>query len=219
MNPYKSYPVLLFTVVRARVSVVVDGVLTCLNSPEDLTPFGILGSGPQCVASSVRFDISLAYEKNPENCSVPLRILFWEPLNCSGNTVCMANHSDGMSHTVSRLAQELPYTWINIRIHAGPSHPASFFDYYADGGRVVRSISSYVDEDGWIFFQEGPVQSFENKSYYHRRLKKDRLNRAIITEYMAKLGFNIQEDAFWKASGGQAFLLREERSKLRTGGH
>jgi hypothetical protein len=81
-----------------------------------------------------------------------------------------------------------------------------FFDYYADHRKVLRTVMACKDEEGWDFVQEGPVQPFENPDYYARRMKKDRLNREIITEYMEKLGFSIAQDGFWETDVPAHFL-------------
>ena len=64
------------------------------------------------------------------------------------------------------------------------------------------------------FAQEGPIQPFENPDYYRRRLKKDRLNREIITEYMERLGYMIAQDGFWETDK-PAHLLWQERPKAQ----
>ena len=129
----------------------------------------------------------------------------------------MSNHSDGMSFSVSRLSEDKPWTWINMRISDSPNdpYPGVFFDYYSRNRVIERKIGCYKDESGWGFLQEGPVQPFENEVYYRERLKKHRFNRAIVTEYMQKLGCDISASSFWNANG-PAYLLWQKRSPSDT---
>jgi hypothetical protein len=99
-----------------------------------------------------------------------------------------------------------------VRIYDDLDYPGCFFDYYADHKKTARRLMSCKDEEGWDFAQEGPVQSFENRSYYSRRLKKDRLDRQIVTEYLQKLGYMIAQDGFWQTDRPAHFLWQDRKT-------
>jgi hypothetical protein len=204
MNPYKSYSELLFTCVDGPQAEVVEVVLAGLNEPDEWTH-----PETRFHAKEIHHDITLAYvDKAERDSTVPHRVVFWEPRNCPGCTVFMGHHSDGMSHSVFRLSEDSPRQWINVRIYESKQdpYPAYFFSYFAKHRAIRREIAACKDDRGWAFFEKGPVQPFENTNYYAARLKKDRLTRAIITEYMEKLGFMIRDDDFWTTDCPTHFL-------------
>lgn len=61
--------------------------------------------------------------------------------------------------------------------------------------RVVYAMK----DPRWIFYQEGNPLPFENLDYYQNRYIKNRLNQAILLEYLEKLGFCILENDFWRS--------------------
>jgi hypothetical protein len=164
----------------------------------------------QYFAKEVSLDFSLAYVDFAErDTTKEQRVLFWEPQLHPGTVVFMSVFDDGMSHSAWSLSKESSRTWVNIRIYDSLEFPGCFFDYYSDHRRVLRRIMACKDEEEWDFAQEGPILPFENPGYYARRLKKDRLNREIITEYMDKLGFMIAQDGFWETDRPATFLWQE----------
>jgi hypothetical protein len=241
MNPYSCYEQLLFTFVRAPLDEVIAMILGTFNEPAISGVEQALKSGasevhvtengcakvyrpgdamPARSAASQYFrkelelDFALAYINTAEcNTTIAQRILFWEPKLYPNTVAFMGNFDDGMSHSVWSLSKQSPREWINIRIYDGTDYPGCFFDYYADHQRTSRRIMSSKDINGWEFVQEGTMQSFENSSYYKRRLLKNRLNREIVTEYMGKLGIDIVRNEFWETAR-PAILLYQTRSHL-----
>jgi hypothetical protein len=51
-----------------------------------------------------------------------------------------------------------------------------------------------------VFFDEGEPLWFENISYYKQRIKKNRLNKSIIIEYLKSLGWDVNNEIFWLSS-------------------
>lgn len=245
MNPYHGYTHLLFTCVDRPKAEIVSAVLTAFNkpTPSDVEQALLTGAKEvqvfengapkvyrqgdplpprdhsiQYFAKEVQFDLSLAYVDHAErDSSKEQRLLFWEPRLCPGTTVFMEDGFDGMCHSVWALSQDSPYTWVNVRIYDDADYPGCFFDYYADHRKVLRRLMACKDEEGWDFTQEGPRQPFENPDYYGKRLKKDRLNREIITEYMERLGYMIAQDGFWETDKPACFLW-QERPKVQNEG-
>jgi hypothetical protein len=211
MNPYSEFSDLLFTCVDAPPRDVVDGMLAGFNEPNQWSPRDPLGDPiVQYFVKETKHDISLAYVNVAERDTTrPQRVIFWEPRIHPGKTVFMGVFHDGMSHSAFRLSQNSPHTWINVRIYDDFDYPGCFFDYYADHRRIQRRVMACKDDEGWDFAQEGPVLPFENPSYYRSRLKKDRLNREIITEYMKKAGFKIAEEGFWQTDQPARILWQQ----------
>jgi hypothetical protein len=204
MNPYASFSHLLFTCVNAPPSEVVGTVIFGFNEPNAWTPRDDRGQPvtQYFVAERPRSsDDIFPYFDKTEPGYKPHRISFWEPTNCPGNTVMMGNSYDGLSHSVFRLSEASPRTWMNVRLYDSTEYPASILDYYSDYGKIARRLASIREESGWHFFESGPAQSFEDLSNYQKRRIADRLTREIVREYLSKIGLDIRNEAFWRATG------------------
>ncbi len=237
MNPYSTYSQLLFTCVDGPMAEIVTTMLTAFNKPTPSDVEQALLAGAKEVQvfekgvpkvyrlgdrlpprdASIRYfakeaplDFSLAYiDRAERDTTKELRIVFWEPRLRPATTAFMAAQADGMSHSVWALSQDSPHAWINVRIYDDAEYPGCFFDYYANFRKVGRRLMACKDEEGWDFATEGPIQSFENPDYYGRRLKKDRLNRDVITAYMERLGYKISQDGFWETTKPANFIWQE----------
>jgi hypothetical protein len=221
MNPYGSFSQLLFTCVDGPISEVAATVVTGLNEPNEWSPRNAIGEViKQYFIKEAGFEFATPYVDSGENCSTPLRVVFWEPIHYPNKTVLMGNHTDGMSHSVFRLSEDSPYTWINVQIHHAGDFPACFLDYYSQHRKIERRLVCGNFEDGWEFIQRGPAQMFENEAYYQRRYKKDRLTRTIITEYLERIGYRIREDSFWRTEKPSIRLWQEmPPSQQKEGGN
>jgi hypothetical protein len=219
MNPYSDFSDLLFTCVNGPKADIVNVALAAFNKPDQWSPRDVSGEAiVQYFAKETQLDFSLAYVDEAERDSTkPQRVVFWEPRIHPGKTALMGVFHDGLSHSVFRFSEDNPFTWINVRIYEDVDYPGCFFDYYSDYRKTMRRLMACKDEEGWDFAQQGPVQAFENPEYYARRLKKDRLTREIITEYMDKLGFMIAHDDFWATDKPATFLWQERPTTTAEG--
>jgi hypothetical protein len=217
VNPYQTFSDLLFTCVDGPKTDVVNTVIDRFNQPDkwstrDANGMSIL----QYFVKDTEGIVSLPYiDKAERDTTKPNRIVFWEPRVRPGTTVLMGLFHDGLSHSIFRLSEYSPYTWINIRIYNDIDYPGCFFDYYADHRKTQRRLMACKDEKGWEFVHRGPVQFFENVAYYSKRMIKDRLNREIITEYLEKLGYAVSNEGFWETTTS-ASLLWQERPSVKT---
>ena len=70
------------------------------------------------------------------------------------------------------------------------NEPGCFeFQYISHDGK--ERIIYALEEDRWVFYEEGEPLSFENTDYYKRRIIKKRINNEIILEYLSKCGINL----------------------------
>jgi hypothetical protein len=242
MNPYLTFSDLLFTCVDASPAEVVNTMLAGFNEPVESDVERALKTGSKEVevienglsriyragdplppkdtsiryfAKEVPLDFALAYINHAEkDMSTLQRVVFWEPRIHPGKTAFMGAFHDGLSHSVWCLSLDGPFCWINVRIYDDIEYPACFFDYYAARRSILRRLMTCKDEEGWDFAQQGPIQPFEKPDYYTRRLKKDRLNREIITEYMEKLGYMIAQDGFWETDKPAYFLWQQRPGEI-----
>jgi hypothetical protein len=67
----------------------------------------------------------------------------------------------------------------------------SVFEYFENGisQRVIQSIVG--DEEKWEFFQKGEPLFFENTDNYKKHKISNRINKAIIVNYIQNLGIPI----------------------------
>lgn len=239
MNPYFTYSDLLFTCVNTELGQAVELFATRFNEPElsnveqaFLNPFcnevQIFEDGKKVVyrrddplpprptksshyfTKPVSFDLGLIHLGHAERDGTkPQRILFWEPRIHPGTTAFMGVFDDGLNYSVMRLSQESPHAWVNIRIYDDETYPGCFLEYYADRHRIARIVGASKQEDGWEFLQDGPVQAFEDPANYRQRRIQDRLTKAIVTDYLAKLGYLISQDGFWETAIKAQLLWRE----------
>ena len=72
---------------------------------------------------------------------------------------------------------------------------AYHFHYYSS--TKCRHILCYQDPQ-WVFYEDGAPLEFENVELYKLRLKKKRLNKEIILQYLNHLGWNLLDENFWR---------------------
>jgi hypothetical protein len=73
-----------------------------------------------------------------------------------------------------------------------------------EDGKSLRTVYAMRDP-GWTFYGQGEILPFEDERLYGQRLVKRRLNKNILTDYCARLGYDITDHLFWKST--QSILL------------
>ncbi len=137
------------------------------------------------------------------------KFLIWEPDNYSNKTIFLSNSTDGC-YTV--INASLPESIDMIRISVSKYNIGNFnsFEYRKDS--KTRLIMAYYNEP-WEFYQEGDIQSFENKKYYKRKLIKDRLNYEIINEYLEANGWDLNNPDFWSSKKNAIYFIEKNKNK------
>lgn len=102
-----------------------------------------------------------------------------------------SNMTDGLDGISKKLRELLSCTLIQIRmsIVTFDFHGCFWFEYISPKGE--RRIIYAIEEDRWVFYEQGVPLPFENLDYYKRRRIKDRINNDIIIEYLAKCCINL----------------------------
>lgn len=90
------------------------------------------------------------------------------------------------------------------------SYPSTMFELLGPDGeqplRYVRSVAAGIYDSGrWSFEDHGPVQAFEQPERYTARLKRERLTRELLLEYLLAFGLRADEPDFF----GAGVLLQE----------
>lgn len=126
------------------------------------------------------------------------------------SSVLVANLHDGWQTLVNMLCGRLNCG--GLRIHTSTAdvrYPINSIMVY-EGGQETRIVRAMLDGNRWEFLQRGAQKAFESETNYRRRRVSDRLDRAILIDYLAALGFDIADDHFW-SSDRPALLIEEIR--------
>lgn len=123
-----------------------------------------------------------------------IRFVLFEPTCNIGTTVCYTNLTNGWGEVFDGNSPSLGFKAYHCRIcdELYASYHFACFD-----GTKKRYILCYQDPQ-WVFYEEGVPLDFENVELYKLRLKKKRLNKEIILQYLNHLGWNLLDENFWR---------------------
>ena len=123
----------------------------------------------------------------------------WVPVIQKKSTIFIVNYQDGWEHFIRKYSEYYKRTCLHIAFSNHYSeYPAFFFHYYEEGAER-RFIQALKDHPRWVFYQEGEPLDFEDVSLYKKRRIRDRLTREIIIEYAKHLGWDIEDENFWRS--------------------
>lgn len=138
------------------------------------------------------------------------KFIIWEPENNKNTTIFLSNYNDGYPTVIdASLSESIDI----IRIRVSKYNVGNFnsFEYRKDS--LTRLIMSYYNEP-WVFYEKGDILNFENKEYYNRRSKKDRLNYEIINKYLEVNGYYLNDDDFWKSKKDAIYFFEKHKNKI-----
>lgn len=140
------------------------------------------------------------------------KFLIWEPQNLPGKTCFFSNNQDGRYTLILNYCKTFEHKAFMIAFsNKRELYPAFIFYYfdYSKGNQIERIISLIKDGERWEFYTGGPLQPFEDDSYYQNRLKTKRFNKEILLSYLNKLGVDIESPKFWQSRDGNAFYFEQ----------
>lgn len=116
---------------------------------------------------------------------------FWKNQKYPNKVFFISNYEDGLFTLCNIIHKQLCGNLImcSMSNESCVSNPAYRF-YFSDSTFSERNILVIKDEK-WIFYESGTPLSIENTNYYKKRLIKNRLNNAIIEEYLFNLGIDL----------------------------
>ena len=129
-----------------------------------------------------------------------IKLMIWEPKCNIGQTALFVNYQDAYNSLIHVWNKRFKKQSITLRLSNDliSKYPHHEF-HLRTNDNIERIVYSHV-ETKWEFYENGPIQDFENTDYYKRRLIRDRLNNEIINAYMDKLGFMIWSADFYKSN-------------------
>ena len=129
-----------------------------------------------------------------------IKVLIWEPKLSPNVTALFVNLLDAYNSLIHVWNEKFKKRAITLRLSNDEicMYPHHELDIKTIDNKE-RVVYTHV-ESKWEYCEIGPIQYFENPEYYKRKKIKDRVNNEILNEYMAKMGFKIWSDDFYKSS-------------------
>lgn len=131
-----------------------------------------------------------------------VKFILFAPKDNPHTTIMFANIIDGYINLVKYISQKCDIEYYNVSIfdnNQSQMMEAYHFHYYSRN--TERHLLCYQDPQ-WVFLEEGQPLWFEKPTYYKQRIKKNRLNKRMIIEYLKSLGWDVDKEIFWLPSNG-----------------
>lgn len=92
----------------------------------------------------------------------------------------------------------------------GPFQAGTVFSYRdaRDLGAVTRRVYCCRDNSRWEFSERGTPLPEEPTAGYSKRIKRERLNEALMMQFLARLGAEPWRERFYALPGAPCFQLR-----------
>ena len=144
--------------------------------------------------------LNLQYAYNPN----PLRAAFF-PVT-KDTTIMFSNIQDGWFTLFCSIANaiDIKACYMRIMDDRKIENPSNYL-YYINNS-VTRVVYTLKDTK-WVFYEQGAPLSFENIEYYKAKIKKERLNKNIMTEYCEKMGISINNKIEFDPEGAFSYEL------------
>jgi hypothetical protein len=203
MNIFKNSQRLVFTCIDSRRQTVADELMKDLNAPRPLpdSPWlRFLAKEEPFRAQEWEVDFGFVNNGVSQPGIAPRRCILWAPRCKPDSTVFINNIDDGLEHAFDKLSKRVNWRIVIVAIFDDPANefPGFSFYYYENHQKTKRLLAAIRDIDEWVFVNEGALLPFENPQHYQARLKRDRLNRAIIAAYLSAIGHDVARDDFWE---------------------
>ena len=125
------------------------------------------------------------------------QFILYAPQNNPHTTIMYANIMDGYVNLIKYVAKKCGMEYYNVSIYDGTSQMMEAYHFHYYSSTKCRHILCYQDPQ-WVFYEDGEPLEFENVELYKLRLKKKRLNKEIILQYLNHLGWNLLDENFWR---------------------
>ncbi len=115
----------------------------------------------------------------------------WQNYHYPNKVFFISNYEDGLSTLCNVIHRNVKGNLIELSLSNETINRTPYYHfYYSSSLFEERSIMVYKD-DRWIFYEMGNPLIIETLDYYKRRFIKNRLNTAIIEEYLLKMGIDL----------------------------
>ncbi len=145
------------------------------------------------------------HEKSPLDF---LGAVFFTPPKIKNKTIVLGN-SGGWATLCNYICKNIGLRNIQFDMNSEISQIERNSLFVYEEGRNIRTVQAIKsDFDAWDFSSKGTPVSFENLSYYNRRIIKERLSKKILTEYCINLGLNVLNDSFFCSNEKSLYIKR-----------
>ena len=181
--------------------------IICIKAPIDSVREGFVNEFPEAESSfhfketTLKLKTLYKYFHQQTGGSMPIQCILYSPSCAPESTIFYTNLSDGWNHfaqhyLIKHNHWETYFTSINIADDI--VYPS--FQFFKYGGNSERFLICQK-EPNWVFYQEGEPLPFEDIERYKRRLKRERVDAALLLKYMRAAGWNLEDDSFWTPIG------------------
>jgi len=151
--------------------------------------------------SNQPLDLGKIYFPAPQKGGAHLpKFAVWQPGNVPHGSVLVPNYRDEMIQLMRHLNRRFHIRYFSTHLSRDHEKEGICRFEHADETGAQRVVHVIRDR-GWEFFDQGAALPFEKPSYYQQRRIADRLTPAIVTVYLKSLGWNLEDEAFWKSKG------------------
>lgn len=126
-----------------------------------------------------------------------VQFILFSPKSNPHTTIMYANIMDGYVNLIKYVSKKCEMEFYNISICDGKEQWMEAYHFHYYNSKNSRHILCYKDPQ-WVFYEDGEPLEFENVELYKLRLKKKRLNKEIILQYLNHLGWNLLDENFWR---------------------
>jgi hypothetical protein len=147
--------------------------------------------------------------------AVQIGILLSEVTGNEGKkTLFVSSVADGYSSMIMSLSKTILGTHLSINVsRPDVAYPGNAISA-VQAGKSVRTVYAMLDNDRWIFFQNGDPLPFEDIDRYRARKKRDRLTPEIISVYLDQIGYGSLRREFWVDDTAPAYVLATRAFRL-----
>lgn len=135
----------------------------------------------------------------------------WRPSNMSFGSVLIPNYGDELIQLMRHLNRRFKIRYFSAHLSRDYRNEGICRFEHADENGTQRVVYVIFD-GGWEFYEEGNTLPFENRLHYQKRGIVDRLTPALLITYLEALGWNLEDEAFWK-SNGDAWIAEKTKFK------
>lgn len=126
------------------------------------------------------------------------------------NNSFLCDGDDSLCHNLSRLHEVDTFHWSSSDADTTFQAGTTFaYRRATDGGAIARYVQCARNDTRWSFDAKGEPLPSEPVDGYARRIKRKRLNEAIMAQILAGLGAEPWRERFYDLPAARVFRLRQ----------
>ena len=110
-----------------------------------------------------------------------------------------SNYEDGLNSLSCHISDNLNAPFYQFSF-SNPDHLDKKFSLQRYANGEISRVVYTMQDPKWKFHEQGEILSLEDITNYEKKRIPARLNKEIIIEYCARLGFEITNNNFWESA-------------------